>query len=710
MITRQKRVQEPGQIAIKTMLTGYFDIHSDPDGFYGELTQFFLGHPDLTPACVEALANYIYNQKCVIQEIVHPSGEVERRGPLQPDFSLADCDMSRFLYQVKAWYDQKIQQLQRIHGDWESWMADVFSCVERDERTGETTYWTVQDMTEKALSTWSLQIEQDGGEQKECTTFAVAHETIAGSKDTPHNDRGQRLLLKAYQTYCQRVNRILYLLQHLHDLGMRSVQEYRNRCEKCGLSPELLKTVQQRRLELTLLCTEGSKGVKSDSDWFKESVTRIYENEATEADLRTDYLKIISHAFAGGLAGGARQAYLNLLLHAEQYANLFVLQPAIPSLGPQEGNTFVEGLAELARCYRHWLRPLLDWQPDTYNPRAQFTSLARHLVGRYDVPAFMDAAWFRGRSALAQRQQGWFLHIAGGQNIRTADIPVKFSKKMAHHFLQAPAHYTIEEALRWGQIVGQDGSPELVEAVQATLMGESFENEDFWSTVIRFLVANPMLDPDYVGPIVDFIHYRKYVRQEVVNPGGEVVIVNPPEPNFSMKSRSVTKLLDQVEAWHALLSREERAPRVQWKKSPVSDFSYREEDVQNGGVLHWTIRELLNQKELKTEGRELRHCVASYTHNCRNGKTSVWSLQVTNGHNKTFRLATIAIDLKTGRITQLRGKYNFTPAMSSRGLTFKSGLEEQYAMYLHRARDILRLWVRQEQLGKKGSDLSAWIA
>ena len=135
------------------------------------------------------------------------------------------------------------------------------------------------------------------------------------------------------------------------------------------------------------------------------------------------------------------------------HPNLFSLQPAIPGLGPQTGNTFVEGLAELARHYRHWMRPLSDWQPDAHNPRHQFTSLARHLVARYDIPAFMDAAWFQGRSAQAYQRQSWFLHMAAGRNIRTADIPVAFSKGMAHHFLQAPPHYTIEEALRWGQII-----------------------------------------------------------------------------------------------------------------------------------------------------------------------------------------------------------------------------------------------------------------
>ena len=683
---------------IETILTKY----SHHEDLYRELMHFF-HQSNLSPTSIEALANYIYNQKCVVQEIIHPNGQIERLNPLHPNFALDDLDTSRFLSTVQAWYDQKNQQLQRIHNNWENWMEGVFSCVERDEKLKETTYWTIRDSAEKNRSIWSLQTEQDGGKTQN-QTFAVAHKTLSNSKEKTQ-DRTQDLLQKTYQTYTQRVNRILFLLQHLHSLGLRSIQEYKTWCEKHRLSTDLLKTVQQRRQELKL--RQDSK--VSDSHWFKECVTRIHNNEATDEDLRTDYLRKIAYAFSGGLAGGARKAYLDLLLHAEQNANLFVLQPAIPALGPERGNTFVEGLSELARYYHHWVRPISTWQPNTHDPRRQFNALAQHLFSPYPMPAFMDAAWFRGRSGLAQQHQGWFLHLASGQNIRTANLPVTFTKRMAHEFPQAPEHYTIEEALRWTQIIGQGGTQELVDAIHATFLGDSFKNEAFWSTVIQFLVANPMLDPDYVNPILDYIYNQKYVSREVINPGGEIVVLDPPEPKFAMKARSIDKLLDQVESWHRMLTREQRAPKIQWDKTPINNYLYTEKDTQTGSALHWSIRELLSQTELKAEGRALHHCVATYTKNCQKGTTSVWSLSVTNSQNQTLHLATIALNPQTRNITQLRGKYNVLPKMTPKGEVLRAGLEEWYVNYLLRGRDILRQWVRQEHLGSRGGDLKAWV-
>ena len=323
MKTLQTHVQEAERGGVGVIPGRYAEL---PERLYTELTQFLSDHPDLTPACMEALAGYLYNQTCVDQEIVRPSGQVEHLDPPQPDLSMLDFDRSRFLYHVKAWYDAMIEQLKRLQGDWESWSNEVFRCVERDVKTGETIYWTVRDFTSEIRSTWLLQVEQDFGELNQYITFVVFHEISAEPREArPQNyEKDQTLLLKTYQAYCQRVNRLLHLLQHLHNLGMRSVQEYQQWCEKQGLSPELLKTVPKRRQELRLLRTEGLKHANGDSDWFKESVTRIYENKATEADLRTAYLKKITRAFAGGLAGTARRTYMELLLHVEQHANLWV--------------------------------------------------------------------------------------------------------------------------------------------------------------------------------------------------------------------------------------------------------------------------------------------------------------------------------------------------------------------------------------------------
>ena len=225
------------------------------------------------------------------------------------------------------------------------------------------------------------------------------------------------------------------------------------------------------------------------------------------------------------------------------------MQPAIPRLGPVAGNSFVEALAQLARHYRHWLRRPDQWLPAVHDPRQQFGSLARQLFAEYPVPILMDSAWCLARKQRTLHQQAWFILLARGRNIRSAaELPLVLSKRMAHELSLAPDHYNVDEALRWGQVISQGGDEELVEAILGTQFGASFDNKDFWGTVVHFFAINPMLDPTYVGPNIDYLDHRKYRPQELVQPGGFVEIAPPPEPNLSMKSRSVPKLLDQVGA------------------------------------------------------------------------------------------------------------------------------------------------------------------
>ena len=216
--------------------------------------------PELSQSAVEALAVYGYNQQAVPQEIFHPGGEVERHGPLNPDFLSADT--SRLLYQAVAWYQQMETRLKRIDGDWESWTEGVFSFLRRDE--GQTIYWTVCDLVDAPFSRWTLQIECEGV-LEQSLTFVAANESVTGARAKPRS-RDERVLLDAYQVYSRRIYRILHLLRHLQTLGMRSTQEYRGWCANRGLGDELLKSPQQRRRELALV---GAQAAQQGGVWFR---------------------------------------------------------------------------------------------------------------------------------------------------------------------------------------------------------------------------------------------------------------------------------------------------------------------------------------------------------------------------------------------------------------------------------------------------------
>jgi len=288
-----------------------------------------------------------------------------------------------------------------------------------------------------------------------------------------------------------------------------------------------------------------------------------------------------------------------------------------------------------------------------------FSSLARHLLAAYPVPAFMTSVWLKGQTTEARRQQSWFTHIGAGRNIRKADLPLPYTKIMAHHFLRAPDHFTVEEALRWGQVRGLGGSKEVSLAVAATRLGRSFESEDFRVTMVHDLVNHTELDLAQVGPVVDYLHDQRFVPQEGLMDEGELVEPDPPRPNLSMKGRTLRSLLRQVGEWHERLKRPRRFTSLRWKPSGIGGFRHVERAAPEG-LRCWTIRELTSGEELRREGEAMRHCVASYAGACARGETSIWSMMFENDERR-FRVMTIEVDPSGRTICQARRRGNAPP-------------------------------------------------
>lgn len=375
---------------------------------------------------------------------------------------------------------------------------------------------------------------------------------------------------------------------------------------------------------------------------IKTLITRICRGELASDAMITEVAREI---FAGFEGAENREHLLQMLQQVEGRSKLL------------QSPRHVKGLVALSRDREKWIKPLEEWQPETHNADRQFSSLARHLWAHYDVPHFMDNAWLHNNHI----QQEWFKHIGAGKNIRTAaNLPVPLTKMMAHHFLDAPASYSIDAAFRWAQVHGLDGNRNLADALLETRIVNDFRENDFWLSILRFFIRNPMLDMEHVNPIIDYIWNRKYENRIVFVDAGVAEELGPEQPNFSMRGRSVDALLTAVEEWHKKLGREAKSGNLQWKKSPYEPFSFVEGSKQGKNMKVWRIRELLNSAELVSEGRTMQHCVASYARSCHNGICAIWSMDVETEEGQE-KLLTLEINNTDKQIRQVRGRRNRRP-------------------------------------------------
>lgn len=352
----------------------------------------------------------------------------------------------------------------------------------------------------------------------------------------------------------------------------------------------------------------------------------------------------------------SREAFAALVLHLDRCGGRLLEANAEDWSHP-----FALGLVSLARQCRHWVRPLAEWRPASRNAARQFGHLARFLLARYEVPAFLDAVLFNyGHS----EHESWFRHVGQGGSLRTLPgLTIPLTKRMAHEAFRAPADCTPLQALRCGQVRALGGPDELVRCVNETSLGRSTgsrEQEAWRGGLIHWLANQWPFDPDLVEPIVEFaLHRRRRDRR------------------FSLKGRtpeSLQRLLAERDRREAERARE----RVAANEGNRSRQSYRYREFHESGFQPgiwefgrgagrkiWMLDEIRCNRDLLQEGRSMQHCVGGYVENVLQGTSSIWSLRVERGR-RAVRALTIEVDPKERTIVECRGKCNRLPNSDER--------------------------------------------
>jgi hypothetical protein len=227
---------------------------------------------------------------------------------------------------------------------------------------------------------------------------------------------------------------------------------------------------------------------------------------------------------------------------------------------------------------------------------------------------------------------------------------------MAAHFMQAPDHYTVEGALRWGQILGFGGGPALVEAVIATRLGQVLEHDTYWARILQFFVHTADRLLPHVAAIVEYLHFHKFLFR-----------LKPP---LLEKRKMARSLIDRVAKWQAPRAADSGAPKLRWHNAGIGNFECREHMGRNLGLRIWTIRELHDSNDLDAEGRTMRHCVGTYGDLCSKRISSIWSMMCHSRLGQEHVL-TIEVNPSTQTIVQARGKRNVPPSPEARRIMLR---------------------------------------
>ena len=324
-----------------------------------------------------------------------------------------------------------------------------------------------------------------------------------------------------------------------------------------------------------------------------------------------------------------REAFRDLLLHLYKKRCTKLLR----------NQDFLRALYQIAWFSSNYVRDIQTWKRNSHNADKQLKSIIKHCYVKYHVPAFMYEAWFDTN----RKYMSWFIDLGRGQSVKNlSKVPVRLTKKGAHQFLQAPANYTIEMALRRAQALAFGNDELLAGRIACTgLSRNDFQCETFWETVIQFFMQQTMLDFNKMEEIIDYLNDR--IRNDA---------------EYSIKGRTITSLTRQSDAWHVeqAIHSASMVEMFTWK--PTLNSSFIVTSKSDKDVKKYCLYELCSSKELIVEGRKMNHCVASYARSCCVKVTSIFSLRCTSFSKGQETLATIEMDVRSQTIVQAKARFN----------------------------------------------------
>ena len=343
----------------------------------------------------------------------------------------------------------------------------------------------------------------------------------------------------------------------------------------------------------------------------------------------------------------------------------------------------VRSIATISFYYLFRLRDIETWIPKRISPIHQLDGLIEHLYSKYKVPKFL----YKGFHHLVDNRTTTggdhtmielFLHIGSGVSFKKFDggPRLKINNKFYHYLFSTPEHLDLYKAFRRAQILSMGGDNWLFETFMDSKLNAptTSASDEFWVTVIQFFITNSMVDETKIKEIIDYIEYQKFQRRFANG-----IYEAPPQPNFTMKGRTVDSLIRMSDNWHRIQAEAAQAARIGYRNNRNNrniggviaprryevpkDFSWDKATNIRGFVFQknkkelFDIIELVNSRQLRDQSESQRNCVYSYASSCASGTCRIFTLRLNSE-------PLLTIEAKGYRLVQIKGKCNRLPTES----------------------------------------------
>ncbi len=325
----------------------------------------------------------------------------------------------------------------------------------------------------------------------------------------------------------------------------------------------------------------------------------------------------------------------------------------------------VEGLLRMVTACQWWIRRPEEWAADPAAPvEEQWQSLVRHMFCRHDVPPAFRQAWLRpGRPAAWECEI--FCHLAQGGSLRRLPGIPTLRKSAAALLWDASCPVEGLAAVRFAQLRALRCTREVIGAFMHSRAALDFSNDGLWIPLCEKMRDCAALDVRAVPLVLDGMRHLA----ATTGSARARELLKLPMDHLTRHWRATWRQWE-----HAVFGKDSPVPLDGARRARIVHLlSYRWQPMRgilpwvgvSGSRRHpvrWKITELTELWELIREGAAMRHCVATYGRDCRDGASAIFRLSCErNGVPVPEDACTVEVDPRRRRIVQVKGRWNARP-------------------------------------------------
>ena len=305
-----------------------------------------------------------------------------------------------------------------------------------------------------------------------------------------------------------------------------------------------------------------------------------------------------------------------------------------------------------------------DWRPVGKSVDALFFSYISHVLVKYPIPKhlYQCLAWKSNSSF----PRDFFQRAAQGESVFKVlkeTFPLPITRKWAN-FLITETHDEEHpvKAIRLAQVLAHGGNYRLYRNLPIAKVPlnqlnarpgyanthdfRSVEEEKFTDDVIDWLCRQTntvaMFDYNQVEPILDFFNHSRFENKD-----------------YSVAGRTLASVMKAMDDWHKFLGKG-KGDNSTFPSCGIPVWTREVEYTKDGRDVKgtWKIEEILSDKRLREEGRDMRHCVASYAGSIKSGRCCIFSVAFQESTGEWKKHATMRLDPKTKTILEARSFAN----------------------------------------------------